>query len=391
MKQTKNVEKKLLENKKSSTKKRYYSSSAITKIVRKIRPFLLLSLIGHFLVLLIPLKTQNEFESKPQETLIEDKVKVTLIPAPQPEPKLTPSEPKTTQELPQEKPQKFPPPEEQIPNSPPPPSEPEIIIQEEEEVEIEPLEEPEPTTPEPEQPEKQQDIALPTSPFALFNFPTFQNAESGCYGSNACNQISGVQGVRNLSKSLQEHFEQNDYEVVPQDDYRDTGVEILSLAKNGETQYLSILDTGDIGEAIYVLAPTPITNLKKLENLQQARLEITSWLERFPNSQTIVEPSYFDQPGILFVENKLRSEIGANPLFFPGSQPEFLFINVLENQLVNNGFELTNLNNYGGGTMYELKRNGLIIGYFSLVPTRASLTPDKLGTVMIFWQIKPGS
>ena len=41
--------------------------------------------------------------------------------------------------------------------------------------------------------------------------------------------------------------------------------------------------------------------------------------------------------------------------------------------------------------MYELKRNGLVIGYFSLVPTRSDLAPDIQGTVMILWQVKPAN
>lgn len=362
-------------------------SPIIWQLGKAIRPFFTLSLVLHALILLIPLPQleNKEPESTPEPISQEEVVKVTQIP-PSPQPKPPTVEPQPTKTP-------TPTPSPSVPQTSP---EPKAIVPPQPETpqpEPEATKEPEPIIlpqePEPAEQEEEEEPILPTSPFAAVNFPTYQGANSGCFSSNTCNEVSGIQGFRSLSNNLQAYLEQNDYTVVSQDDLRDTGVEIFQVSKEGETQYLSVLDTGIAGKAIYILASTPITSLKKLQQLEQSRLQLISLLQAIPSSEEVSEPSYFQQPELFFTDSKLRAEIGANLLLIKGISSEFLFENIIQSSLTAQGFESTAIEDYGTGKMYTIKHNNLIIGYLNLVPTPNDLETEKQGTMIIFWQNKP--
>jgi|GEM_PF-1373759 len=372
----------------------YLPPSTLGKLGKVLRPFLILSLIFHAFILLIPLS--NREEPEPEKAVTEDRVTLTPIQRPKPSPSpsssptptaspsVTPTpkaastpQPKVPQSVPKRSPQPQPPPQSPSPQPPTPVVSPSPI-------ELSPSPSPSPSLSPSPSPTSYEPV-LPTSPFASANFPLYQGAQSGCFGSTNCNQVSGVQGFRNLSGNLQQHLEQNGYQVERRDDLEETGVAIFEVSKGGETQYLSVLDSGTLGTAIYVLVPTPIASLEELEKLENARLEITQFLDGIANSQAIADSSYFAQPGFFFLDSQPRSEIGASFRWVRGGQPPFT------DTLVAQGFEVESSGSYGGGELYALKRDRAIIGYLNFVPTSNHLAPEAQGTIVVFWQSHPGS
>ena len=67
-----------------------------------------------------------------------------------------------------------------------------------------------------------------------------------------------------------------------------------------------------------------------------------------------------------------------------GEAPDSFFDSYLRTNLVNNGFDSTQLSqSYGGGLLYEVKKETTSL-YINLVPTQ-----DASGTIVVIWKTLP--
>ncbi len=65
------------------------------------------------------------------------------------------------------------------------------------------------------------------------------------------------------------------------------------------------------------------------------------------------------------------------------SNPPEQTATLLSNTLQGNGFELSQIGEYGGGAVYEVVQNAFV-GYLSVLPTT-----DATGTIVVVWQRLP--
>lgn len=99
-------------------------------------------------------------------------------------------------------------------------------------------------------------------------FPHYEGARSGCYGSDSCHQVTGGT-LHQVRGHLLEQLKAQGYQITERDDLTDTGVRIYALEhEEHPPQYLSILsDNAHSNSVYYVIRDEAITSLAELRSL----------------------------------------------------------------------------------------------------------------------------
>lgn len=331
-----------------------------------IRPALWLSIGLHVIVLLAPLPAPPKPDEAAQDP---EEIKVTRLPA-QPSPTVTPparQQPKPPQLTQPNRPINRP---ISRPSAARPPVEP--ARSQPALTETQPAQPPDSTQPDP----------APSEPpaanlqISFADFPDLAGAQGGCFDSSQCRQISGTP-FRDAAQTLQQQMESQGYQVTPRDDLEDTGQKIYQLvALDGATRYLSVLSS-DVGSTVYLLASEPLT-IADLQQVGSIQTRLETLLSQVGSEAIAAQVPY---PTLFFAGANPRPEINQLRVV-PNVSPKQM-ATTLTNKLKMDEFSLSEIGDYGGGTMYEIGKKAFT-GYVNLVPTT-----DGKGTVIVSWKSLP--
>jgi hypothetical protein len=228
----------------------------------------------------------------------------------------------------------------------------------------------------------------------LADFPRYPGAIPGSggtlgsgYDKSSFQTVDDVSAVMNF---YQNELTKKKFDFQPVSDQG--GLKVLRVSKDGSSpQYLHLISRAGSG-TVMLLAPQeiPSSALKDSKVITEAPegRELDDLLANGLAAQVSlinVDPSNLANAQ-LFTYNVdgYKAEIGDayNPDTSPIAVPEFEAL--LNGLLSGNGFTLTNAGSYGGGTLYEAKKNSYT-GYVSLVPTSAG------STAVYTWTKNPNS
>jgi hypothetical protein len=154
-----------------------------------------------------------------------------------------------------------------------------------------------------------------------------------------------------------------------------SGVRVYQVKKGGRIKFLSIFSEGQLGTA-YALTDRQ-TTLDALKKEEEAIANVGSILAELNVQAT--DDSLLAQP-----ERFKRGEAEiVSKNFVEDILPEQFFDKHLSTSLMQNGFKMPKLSDYGGGAVYELNRESFT-GYLNLLPSN-----DGTGTVIVFWKVPP--
>jgi hypothetical protein len=231
---------------------------------------------------------------------------------------------------------------------------------------------PSPATPSPNPDPPPANLQIP---FA--NFPNLAGAQSGCFGSENCRQVSDGTPFRSAAQTLEQQMVAQGYQVSEREDLSDTGQKIYQLkAQDGSTRYLNVLSS-DVGSTIYLLSPEAIT----LSDLQQVETVKASLVALIAQQGAAAIASQVPYPALFLSGTAPRSEIEQLRIL-TGVKPDQV-ASALTRTLQDNQFSLSPVGQYGGGKMYEVGKKAFT-GYVNLVATA-----DGTGTVMVLWKTVP--
>lgn len=233
---------------------------------------------------------------------------------------------------------------------------------------------PAPATPTPPQNQPQNRIV---APFA--NFPHLANAQPGCFNQTTgdCRQVSG--NFRQVSQSLRDQLSNQGYEVKQRDDLEETGRQVYEVSQENTTRYLSVISS-DLAGTAYILADEPVTQAD-IEQIGTVQTALQTLLGHLSGGNTATS-AQFAYPEFFFTANQPRPEITGPAYRVSGTEPTQL-ADRLTTTLQTNGFQSSQIGEYGGGPVYEVGQKAFL-GYVNLVPTQ-----DGTGTIVVLWQSIP--
>jgi len=348
-----------------------------------IRPALFLSVGLHLLLLLLPIlpdRTSDEDSDLAQEELEETQVTLTPLPiAPTPEPqpsiKVPTPAPSPTAQLPSpavppsptlNAAPAIPPSQPAAPSASPPP------VSASPTATVEPSAQPSPAA-SPLPPPQNRIVA----PFA--SFPHLDGAQPGCFNQSAgdCQQVSG--NFRQVSQALTAQLSRQGYDVKQRDDLEETGRQVYEVTKDQVVRYLSVISS-DLAGTAYILASEPVTQAD-IEQIGTVQAELQTLLSNSLGGNA-ASATQFAYPEFFFAGAQPRSEISGQPYLAGGSEATQL-ADRLTNELQTNGFQVSQIGEYGGGPLYEVSQKAFL-GYINLVPTQ-----EGTGTIVVVWQSIP--
>lgn len=111
------------------------------------------------------------------------------------------------------------------------------------------------------------------------------------------------------------------------------------------------------------------------------------------NPDELVDANLFAQPEFFFTPDSLNldsdpvKQAGINRIqWISLKKPDRVMEEMLEPDLQSSGISVVSQGEYGGGTVYELNKDGTVLGYLNLVPTKGSI-----GTMIVVWNQNPNS
>lgn len=109
------------------------------------------------------------------------------------------------------------------------------------------------------------------------------------------------------------------------------------------------------------------------------------------NPDELVDANLFAQPEFFFTPDSLNldgdpvKQAGINRIQWVSlKKPDRVMEEMLEPDLQSSGIAVVSQGEYGGGTVYELNKDGTVLGYLNLVPTKGSI-----GTMIVVWNRNP--
>nr|WP_285964475.1 hypothetical protein [Oscillatoria laete-virens] len=111
------------------------------------------------------------------------------------------------------------------------------------------------------------------------------------------------------------------------------------------------------------------------------------------NPDELVDAYLFAQPELFFTPESLATEgdpvkrAGINRIqWISLKKPDRVLEEVLEPDLHSSGMSAIAQGEYGGGEVYSLNKDGVVLGYLNLVPTKGSI-----GTMIVVWNRDPNA
>ncbi|MBN8558890.1 MAG: hypothetical protein J0L70_00025 [Leptolyngbya sp. UWPOB_LEPTO1] len=205
------------------------------------------------------------------------------------------------------------------------------------------------------------------------DFPIYPTAQPGCFGLQSCLQTSDA--LAKVSDFFTKELAKKKYESKLTVQSVDRA--IYQVSRNGQAQFLSILQSEK--GTVYVLADAPRTleDLKKAVEVPPEVSEILSNLDA-----QAADPTLFAQP-TLFYDRQVQ-KAGIRNISLVASQADTMMDEYFRSNLQNNGYEVTDLpQQYGGGSLYQVKKGSVTL-YLNLVPTK-----DGANTLVVAWKNLP--
>ncbi|MBE9012121.1 hypothetical protein IQ250_18135 [Pseudanabaenaceae cyanobacterium LEGE 13415] len=123
--------------------------------------------------------------------------------------------------------------------------------------------------------------------------------------------------------------------------------------------------------------------------------DLAPQVDRSDNPQTNAQPEQFPRPEMFFnvvssaelqngVIPEMRPGIDGSPTLIAGQTPD-VFFQTISTAGLSGTFQVTPKGQYGGGNLYQLKKDSTTF-YMNLVPTK-----DNSGTIVVTWLKNPGS
>ncbi|GAB4375744.1 MAG: hypothetical protein Kow00121_21880 [Elainellaceae cyanobacterium] len=350
------------------------------------RPALFLSIGLHAIVLLVPMFADDSLQTVEEPDSEEQQVTLVSPPVPSPAaastPTPTPVAPSVAKSpspapAPAATPQLAP----QVTATPPPATSPPVAVPPSEPVEAQ---SPAPASPAAPTSVNNTPATPPPAPASRINapfadFPHLTAAETGCSGTTSplCRQVEG--NLRATSQQLQDQLQAQGYEVKVRDDLEETGRQVYQVSKAEATSFLSVISSG-LGETVYVLAAEPVTQAD-LEQLATVQTDLDAALSGLSQGDRAVY-AQFAYPELFFVGAEPRPEI-TGQFYLMNGKPVEQAASLLTNELQQRQFQLTPIGEYGGGSLYEVKRRAFT-GYLNLLATQ-----DGTGSIVVWWQRLP--
>lgn len=360
---------------------RSYLKQLPTTVVWLIRPALFLSVGLHLLLLLLPIlpdRTSEEDAASTQVEPEETQVALTplpIAPTPEPQPAVVPS---PMPSLAAQPPVSSPP--APIRNSAPTIPQPQPVAPSAAQPPIlQPTAPVSPTSAQPSPAVASSPAAPPNrivAPFA--SFPHLDGSQPGCFDQSAgdCQQISG--NFRQVSQALTTQLSNQGYDVKQRNDLEETGRQVYEVTKDEVTRYLSVISS-DLAGTAYILASEPVTQAD-IEQIATVQTELQTLLDNLGG--TAASATQFAYPEFFFTGTQLRPEINGQPYVVNGTETMQLTDRLMD-ALQANGFQTSQIGEYGGGSVYEVGQKAFL-GYINLVPTQ-----DGTGTIVVLWQRIP--
>ncbi|NES96966.1 MAG: hypothetical protein F6K32_17370 [Desertifilum sp. SIO1I2] len=111
------------------------------------------------------------------------------------------------------------------------------------------------------------------------------------------------------------------------------------------------------------------------------------------NPDELVDAYLFAQPELFFTPESLATEgdpvkrAGINRIqWISLKKPDRVLEEMLEPDLHSSGMSAIAQGEYGGGEVYSLNKDGVVLGYLNLVPTKGSI-----GTMIVMWNRDPNA
>ncbi|MBD1843507.1 hypothetical protein H6F89_08880 [Cyanobacteria bacterium FACHB-63] len=251
-----------------------------------------------------------------------------------------------------------------------------------------------------EAPPQKGQVANPVSGGAtsFAEFPHYQPSTPDCFAKGLGENCRvATANLLTVAAFYQSQPKAKGFTVTLAEDNANTKVYTVR-AKNGETLFLSLFT--DAPTTVILLSPEKVTDLASLkksvsppEEYYQILADLLVEVDRSDNPANNATPENFAQPQMFYnVVSEAELQQGAIPELRPGidaapklaqGQTPANFYQSMSAAGLSGFFEISQHGQYGGGTLYKLKK-GSTTFFLNLVPTK-----DQNGTIVVTWLKDP--
>lgn len=216
------------------------------------------------------------------------------------------------------------------------------------------------------------------------DFPIYPGTALGCFGLASCLQTSD--SLSQVADYYSKELPAKKYELKPT--LKEADRQVFQVSRNGQSQFLSILQT-EKGQVIVLSdAPRSLEDLKKAVEVPPEVATILSNLDAQNADQ-----SNFAQPDLFYTRSNEKG-LGAGALvpksgirnisLVQGFSYDTMMDEFFRSNLQLNDYEVVDsAQDFGGGKVYQIIKGNQTI-YLNLVPTR-----DNAGTLVVVWKDAP--
>lgn len=251
-----------------------------------------------------------------------------------------------------------------------------------------------------EAPPQKGEAANPASGGAtsFADFPHYQPSTPDCFGKGLGENCRvATANLPTVAAFYQSQPKAKGFTVTLDEDNANTKVYTVR-AKNGETLFLSLF--ADAPTTVILLSPEKVTDLASLkesvsppEEYYQILADLLIEADRSDNPANNATPENFAQPQMFYnvvseaelqqgVIPQLRPGIDGSPKLAQGQTPANFYQSMSAAGL-SGFFEISQHGQYGGGSLYKLKK-GSITFFLNLISTK-----DQSGTIVVTWLKDP--
>lgn len=215
------------------------------------------------------------------------------------------------------------------------------------------------------------------------DFPIYPGAQTGCFGLPSCLQTSD--SLKQVADYYAKELPAKKYALTPK--IQEAGRQVFQVSRKGEAQFLSIIQT-DKGQAIVLSdAPRSLDDLKKAVEVPPEVATILSSL-----AAENAKPADFVQADVAYTKSAEKGYASGAAI----PKPEVVNISLVRSysfdtmmseffrsNLVNAGFDVTDLPDFGGGKLYKVSKESSTL-FLSLLPSH-----DGDNTLIVTWKTQP--
>jgi hypothetical protein len=215
------------------------------------------------------------------------------------------------------------------------------------------------------------------------DFPLYPGAQPGCFGLPSCLQTAD--SLKQVADYYAKELPAKKYALTPKS--QEAGRQVFQVSRKGEAQFLSIIQT-DKGQAIVLSdAPRSLDDLKKAVEVPPEVAAILSSL-----AAENAKPADFAQADVAYTKSAEKGYASGAAI----PKPEVVNISLVRSysfdtmmseffrsNLVNAGFDVTDLPDFGGGKLYTVSKESSTL-FLSLLPSQ-----DGDNTLIVTWKTQP--